>query len=417
MTDKLSLNCYLIESAENFILLLSKPITSYLELNDNYNLYSKWCRCFLDLYNNNSDFLLMADTKINEKKTLELGILNKDFTYNYDITKMNLDSLSYSFKIWQELNINLTTKTQPDNINDLLESIKKYEEKHKLVIENTIFRFIVFIYQYHNYFEQKSINTNLWNYCLRSMTFSYKCFFIGIFTLLCQYIWTGTLLYKISIDFKISNDPLIIIITIISTIISLFYSYNTFNSYLYSRKLYRFLIKIYNDYPELMLLDRNGCNNTRNNNNNSINTIDQHFSTYLYNKRKVFFKENKISMNKLIINYNWWADFLSNFVLPLIIPVINVFIILNSENILDAILNSIAVFFIIQIDEDLYHISSDEENKNIKFFTKWIISVIYTKHFPLFENIFKYECDNIVKRKTVYRFNNNKVDSVIINTL
>ena len=415
MENRISLNCYLIEPAENFILLLSKPITSYLKLNDNYNLYSKWCRCFLDLYNNNADFLLMADTQINERKTMELGILNKDFIYNYEITKINLSSLSENFKIWQELNINLTTKNQPDNIHELLESIEKYEEKHKLVIENTIFRFVVFVYQYLNYFEKQSINNNLWNYCLRSMTFSYKCFFIGIFTLLCQYIWTGTLLYKIIIDFKISNDPLIIIITIISTIISLFYSCNTFYSYLHSRKLYRFLIKLYNDYPELMLVDKDRC--CINNNKTNFNTMDQHFSSYLFNKRKVFFKENKISMNKLIINYNWWADFLSNFVLPLIIPVINVFIILNSENILDAILNSIAVFFIIQIDEDLYQISSDEENKNIKFFTKWVISVIYTKHFPLFENIFKYECDNIVKRKTVYRFNNNKVDSVIINTL
>jgi len=86
-------------------------------------------------------------------------------------------------------------------------------------------------------------------------------------------------------------------------------------------------------------------------------------------------------------------------VLPLIIPVINVFIILNSDNILDAILNSIAVFFIIQIDEDLYNLSNDEKNINNINFTQWIISVMYFKHFPIIKDIFMFNCNNIIKKK------------------
>ena len=65
------------------------------------------------------------------------------------------------------------------------------------------------------------------------------------------------------------------------------------------------------------------------------------------------------NMKKYHIRYNWWADFFSNFILPLGIPVINFFIILDSESIIDAILNSVAIFFIVQIDEDLYNYSDD----------------------------------------------------------
>ena len=37
------------------------------------------------------------------------------------------------------------------------------------------------------------------------------------------------------------------------TILSLLYSYNTIKSYFYSRYLYKFLIKIYDDFPEIAL--------------------------------------------------------------------------------------------------------------------------------------------------------------------
>ena len=379
---KLSINCYLIEPAENFLLLLSKPITTYLNSSkDKFNLYSKWRFYFIDLYNNHDDFLLMANTRITEGTTLEHNILNKEFDYNYEITKQNFENLSHYYKFWQKLDIkrnsiNFRNTKQPEDILVVLNKLKQKEEDNKIILENTIFTFVVFIFQYLNYFEENSIKSNLWNYGLKSMCFSYKCFFIGIFTLLCQYIWTATLLYKIVDDFKITTEPIIIIITIISTIISLFYSYDTLCSYLYSRKLYKFLLKLYSDYPEITL-------------NNNI--FDRH--------TREFYKQNNITMTKGILKFYWYADFLSNFLLPLIIPIINVFIILNSENILDAILNSIAVFFIIQIDEDLYNLSNDELKINNINFTQWILSVIYCRHFPMFKDVFMFNCNNILKKK------------------
>ena len=222
------------------------------------------------------------------------------------------------------------------------------------------------------------------------MFFSYKCFFVGLFTLLCQYIWTGTLLYKIITEFELSDSPIIIVITFISTIISLFYSHDTLTSYLNSRKLYRFLIQLYTEYPEITICKTDVCNTDK-------SVLE-------------FYKKNNITMTKTLIYYYWCADFLSNCVLPIIIPFINVFIILNSDDILDAILNSIAVFFIIQIDEDLYNLSNDEKEVNNINFTQWIISVIYCKHFPLFKDIFMFNCHNIIKKRKSSFFNkNNKI--------
>lgn len=418
--DKLSINCYLIEPAENFILLLSKPITTYLfSSNDKFNLYSKWRFNFIDLYNNHDDFLLMANTKIMDGTTLEHNILNKEFDHNYEITKKNFENLAHYYKFWQKLklkknSINFRNRKQPVDILIILNKLKEKEADNKIILENTIFTFVVFIFQYLNYFEEKSIKSNLWNYCLKSMCFSYKCFFIGIFTLLCQYIWTATLLYKIIDDFKITKDPIIIIITVISTIISLFYSYDTVCSYFYSKKLYKFLLKLYSEYPEITLTNRICDPQTRD-----------------------FYRKNNITMTKNVIKFYSYADFLSNFLLPLIIPIINVFIILNSENILDAILNSIAVFFIIQIDEDLYNLSNDELKINNINFTQWILSVVYCRHFPMFKDVFMFNCNNIIKKKNSKRqtilekldvdvdsydqsnfFNrHNKVNTIVINEI
>ena len=384
--NDLSINCYLIEPANNFISLLSKPITTYLySNNDRYSLFSKWRYYFIDLYNNHDDFLLMANTRITDNNTIEHNILNKDFFYNYEMAKTNFRNLSQYFKFCNKLNtihnsINFKKKNQSDDILLILNNLKIKEKENKIILENTIFTFVVFIFQYINYFEEKSIKSNLWNYCLKSMVFSYKCFFVGIFTLLCQYIWTGALLYKIVNNFTITSDPLIIIITIISTIISLFYSHDTLCSYFHTIKLYRFLIKLYKEYPEIT------------SNVNDITT-------------KQFYKENNITMTSRVIHFYWCADFLSNFVLPIIIPVINIFILLNSDNILDAILNSIALYFIIQIDEDLYNLSNDEKNVNNINFTQWIISVMYCRHFPIFKDIFMFNCNNLIKKNKQFRNN------------
>lgn len=400
MSSKLQINCYLIEPASNFIELLSKPITTYLySKNDKFNLFSKWRYYFIDLYNNQTEFLLMANTRITDEETIEHNILNKDFEYNYEVSKTNFANLSEYYEFWQKMkikknSINFHNKKQPEDILLILDQFKEKEKQNREILENTIFTFIVCIFQYLNYFDEKSIKSNLWNYCLKSMVFSYKYCFVGIFTLLCQYIWTGTLLYKIISEFELTNSTMIILITIISTIISLFYSHDTLLSYLNSRKLYKFLIRLYDDYPEIS-----------SKNYKSGSTINE------------FYKTNGITMTKKLIYFYWSTDFLSNCVLPIIIPFINVFIILNSDNILDAILNSIAVFFIIQIDEDLYNLSNDEKELNNINFTQWVVSVIYCKHFPLFKDIFMFNCNNIIKKKRTASFfnrnRNNKIEPIL----
>ena len=114
-------------------------------------------------------------------------------------------------------------------------------------------------------------------------------------------------------------------------------------------------------------------------------------------------------MRKIHIQYNWWADFFSNFLLPLFIPIVNFFIILDSESVIDAILNSVAIFFIVQIDEDLYNYSEYDNEKNNINFTRWLTSIIYCHYFPLFKDIFQLESEKwfskIFKLSTKYRDN------------
>jgi hypothetical protein len=395
----MTLNCYLIEPAQNFINLLCKPVSTYFNNNDKKNsLYSKWKFNFIELYNSRSEFLCMAQTDLSgsEKKTEEEFILTTNYYDNYLIVKKNFNYISDKLNIWNHnifvsddhfiINLNDITQ-QPANDNELIfQSIQK-EEQNKAFIEINMFRFIVFIYQYLNIFEERSINNNLWNYSLRSSSFSYKCFFIGIFTLIIQYVCLGSLVYSVTQDYSTTDEPLIIVISILSTILSLLYSYNSIKSYFYSRYLYKFLIRIYDDYPEM--------------------TLSKSDSNMLY------YEKRKITMKKYHIKYNWWADFFSNFVLPLGIPVVNFFIILNSESIIDSILNSVAIFFIVQIDEDLYNYSDYDDQKNSVNFTRWIISVIYCHHFPLFKDIFQLECEKwyskIFKLSRKYKSRNNKV--------
>jgi hypothetical protein len=375
----MTLNCYLIEPAQNFISLLCKPVSTYFNTNDQKNsLYSKWKFNFLELYNSRSEFLCMAHTDLSgsSKKTEEELILTTNYYDNYLIVKKNFNYISDKLNIWNNILIdddhfiiNLNDMNQQSTTNDneqIYQSIQKEEENNEF-IEMNMFRFIVFIYQYLNIFEERSINNNLWNYSLRSSSFSYKCFFIGIFTLIIQYVCLGSLVYSVTQDYSTTEEPLIIAISILSTILSLLYSYNSIKSYFYSRYLYKFLIRIYEDYPEM--------------------TLSKSDSNMLY------YEQRKITMKKYHIKYNWWADFFSNFVLPLGIPVVNFFIILNSDSIIDSILNSVAIFFIVQIDEDLYNYSDYDDEKNSVNFTRWIISVIYCHHFPLFKDIFQLECE------------------------
>ena len=109
-------------------------------------------------------------------------------------------------------------------------------------------------------------------------------------------------------------------------------------------------------------------------------------------------------MKKKHLLFNWWIDFLSNCVLPILIPFINLFIILGTEECLDAVLNCIAVFFIIQIDEDLYSINSWELEKRTIETIKWTVGCIYCHHFPSFKDSFRNEFENW--HHTVLRMSN-----------
>jgi len=390
----MDLNCYLIEPAENFISLLCKPISTYFNSNNEKNsLYNKWKFNFIELYNNKSEFLCMAHTELNHDKGDEQKILETNYFDNYLIVKKNFRFISDSLNIWNNnilidddnFILNIEDFSDNPNNNEMIFDLINKEKENKHFIEINMFRFIVFVYQYLNIFEERSINNNLWNYSLRSSTFSYKCFFIGIFTLIIQYVWVGALVYSVVDDYSTTDNILIMIISVLSTILSLLYSYNSIKSYFYSRYLYKFLIRVYDDFPEIAL------------------SKNERMETQ-YEKRK-------ITMKRYHIVYNWWADFFSNFILPIGIPMINFFIILNSESIIDAILNSVAIFFIVQIDEDLYNYSDYDNEKNSINFTRWLISVVYCHYFPLFKDIFQLESEKWFAKifKLSKKYKNNKI--------
>lgn len=349
----MSLNNYLtVVPFTKLLLLLSSPYKKYFKCNNSSDiLYRKWIKYFNSAFDSRDEFLLSI------KNSNETKILSTNYKKNYIQMKNN-------FKIISTLNIisNKNLLHSHDTLNSKLENLKEFEKSNKLLFQITSIQLVAFLFQYLNEFEEKSININLWNYCLKSMYFSYKNFFIGIIVLICQYTYIVALLYHTINDFTFNPDPLIILITIISTILSILYSYNTINSYINSLRLYKFLIKIYSDYPSIVIK-----NNTQ------------------------------INMTKNKIKYNMFADFLSNLLIPLIIPFINICIILNSETIVDAILNCMAIFFIIQIDEELFNTTEYKIEKYSITFTRWILVNIYCNTFSDFNNIFKLESEKIKK--------------------
>ena len=108
-----------------------------------------------------------------------------------------------------------------------------------------------------------------------------------------------------------------------------------------------------------------------------------------------------------MIKYNFICDFLSNFILPIIVPIINIFIILNSDDIVDSILNSVAIFYIIQIDEELYTRTDYERDQMSINFCRWILSNIYCRYFPQYKSYFVEECNHwqrsSIRLSTKYR--------------
>ena len=154
---------YLIDSAKNFIDLLSCPITTYFnQTNDNKSLYIKWKFNFIELYNNRSEFLCMANTNLDDKNLKEEKILNSNFNENYSVLKKNFNYISKKLKIWNDKHLNITddhfilninSKDNNPYNNDIIFDIIDQEKIHKPLLELNMFRFMVFIYQYLNIFD------------------------------------------------------------------------------------------------------------------------------------------------------------------------------------------------------------------------------------------------------------------------
>ena len=242
------------------------------------------------------------------------------------------------------------------------------EVEKKQLFDETIFRMLLVVFQYLNEFDTKGIKINLWNYTLKSLTFSIQSFIIGLVILICQYVWAMILICDTINNFKMTDNSSIIAISLTSTIVSLFYSYNSICSFINTYPLYIFILKLYKDYTSIIL------------------SSDE--------KKYYYFKDREITNKTLYIKFNLIADVLSNFILPMIIPILNTFIILTSDSTIEAILNCVAIFFIINIDEELGTINNFMENKLAINFSKWILANIYCQHFPEFTNIFKNECTN-----------------------
>jgi len=351
-------NFNIIKPVSYIILLLSQPMTN----NGKHNLYQKWIRYIREAYDNRNDYLEIINIRSN--CPTNNSILDKKFKKNYENMKNN-------FALIHTLNVVNKTKIKKKTFSENKEYIKPIivENENNELLKLTNFQMVTFIFQYLNEFDEQSININLWNYCLKSVTFSLKNCIVGLIILICQYTYLTSLFYHTIKNFNPSQDTFIILITVISTIISFLYSYKTILSFYNSLKLYRFLLTLYTDYPSLIF---NNKNNERN-----------------------------INMSKGKIRYNLIADFLSNFILPLIIPFINIFIILNSETIIDSILNCMAIFFIIQIDEEVYSTTDYKTEKRSIIFTRWIISNIYCNTFQEFNNIYRLEINN----KKIYKKN------------
>ena len=362
-------NHYFIEPAENLLSLLNTSLNDIPE-ERRKTLYNQWLHSIIDLYNNKAEFILLGNVNTRNKST---NIFKYEFDKNYENMKIGFQKIKNKDMSDSELFITVYSLNQTEIID---ESNKKLN----------IVRLITFLFQYLHTFEDKSINNNLWNYSLKSITHSYKSTIIGLFTLICQYTMTSAMIYYIYNNFQASDDIAIILITTISTIISCLYSYDTLQSFINSVPLYMFMLKVYDDYPEI--------------------TLDT------YKRNLIYYKNRGISMSKNIILYNLICDFLSNFILPLIIPLINIFIILNSENIVESILNSVAIFFIIQIDEELYDRTDYEKDQMSIDFSRWILSNIYCRYFEEYKPYFVKECTEWQQSsmKLSKRYKNNKID-------
>lgn len=356
-------NFYIIDEAKICFDFLSKPSNIYKNINDKL-LCGNWINNFINLYNNRYEFLLISNIKKNNNNGKIL--VNDDYKTNYEKMKNNLSYLT-------------------QNNLELKEKYNYLEVEKKVLFKESILRLFLLIFQYLNEFDTRGIKINLWNYCLKSLSFSLKSFMTGIVILFCQYIWVILLLYETINNFTMTDNTSIIIISITSTIISVFYSYDSISSFINTYPLYLFILKLYKDYPSIILSNEE--------------------------QELIYYKDRNITVKTIYIKFNFIADVLSNLILPIIIPILNTFIILNSDSAIDAILNCVAIFFIINIDEELGSINNFTENNLSINFSKWIIANIYCCYFPEFEEIFKNECTNWqMSFKRATRKFKNKID-------
>ena len=202
--NKLSLECFIIDEAANFISLLSKPISSYLNFKENnLNLYGKWIQYFIELYNNRTNFLLMSKTNIFNTQN-RMNVLDSNFNQNYENMQDGFKKLQNSNILTGDLEITINSRKSFIDNNFKLDKFINIENKHKKLLDKTIFTMIFCIFQYLQEFEEDSINTNLWNYCLKSFKFSQKWFITGLLILICQYTWICALAYNIKVNFYIN---------------------------------------------------------------------------------------------------------------------------------------------------------------------------------------------------------------------
>ena len=162
------------------------------------------------------------------------------------------------------------------------------------------------------------------------------------------------------------------------------------NSFINSYPLYQFLLNnFYIKYPSLV----NG------------NQTKYHAFRYI----------NFIDNTKIYCNFI--MDFISNGILPIIIPILNIYLILFlSDTVIDAILNSLALFFIIKLDEELFSLSSFESEKLILDFYKWTIGNIWSNTFHVWNEIFVLGYDSWFNTifEIVYRTKNENKEHLLI---
>lgn len=325
-------------------------------------------------------------------KNLSLLNLQENYRTNY-FSQPFIEELNGQWKLLNELigqNHSLLSKIDNDrplsdedqnNINRIvkcIEECKKIEELNKKEMEKNILCLLICIIRYVEIFEEQSININVWNYCLRSKEYISKYIYIGILILICQCTMITVLIYYCTTNFiemyhnqdlnnNITHDPLIIITAVVATIISSITSYDMVQSFLNTRPLYLFsLYQLFKTYSTLEKQDN--CHGSQ--------------ALGYYNNL----------MNRHIIRMNFYMDMISNLFLPLLIPLLNIYIILfTTDTVVDAILNSVALYFIINLDEELFTFSSHEIENYTRGYISWVIGTIYTQNFDVWKSQFRME--------------------------